>query len=97
MPSISDLTALPEAVRAMLASHSLAPRTTRREACGKAPANRSTNAVWSGCWGRLPGAAVASRPCRSGARQSDGALQPGMVVLELEFAAVQPRDGGGEA
>src|SRR5208282_3996593 len=41
--------------------------------------------------------AVASRPRRSGARQSDGALQAGVVVLELELAAVQPRDGGGEA
>src|SRR5208282_4307972 len=44
-----------------------------------------------------PAQAVASRPRRSGARQSDGALQAGVVVLELELAAVQSCDGGGEA
>ena len=98
--SISALSALPEAVRAMLASHS---RRARRDplpthAARRRPSRR-TNAASSRLWrsAACRAQAAASRPRRSGARQSDGAPQAGVVVLELEFAAVQPRDGGGEA
>src|SRR5229473_5941772 len=39
----------------------------------------------------------ASRGHRRGARQRDDGLEAGAIVLELELAAVQPRDRGGQA
>src|SRR5579859_2778642 len=41
--------------------------------------------------------ADSSGPYRSGAWQLDRAFQPGMIVFELELAAVEPRDRGRQA
>src|SRR6516162_10543422 len=42
-------------------------------------------------------ASLSSGHCRLSARQRDHGAQTGLVVLQLELAAVQPRDGGGKA
>ena len=41
--------------------------------------------------------AAASRTRRSGARQSDDALQARVIIFKFQFPAVQTRDGGGQA
>src|SRR5262245_53785900 len=47
--------------------------------------------------GREHAVALCGDLCRPGARQRDHRAQAGMVVLELELAAMQARDRRGEA
>src|SRR5271169_4184485 len=74
----------------------------RRKAAGLVPLRRSFG--FSGVSGVFAPVAsppaVSSRPRRPrgpGARQLDRAAQAGLIVFELEFAAMQPRDRGSEA
>src|SRR5271155_1336095 len=65
-----------------------------RRAAGLTPLGRFFHLFASAA----PGPRLASsRPRWPGARQFNSAAQPGMIILELELAAMQAGNGGGKA